>query len=148
MSRSVRLTILVIAVAAFPLPACRRPAPPPPGTGVELVPVAALPADPEDGVWNMADEFIADLLPQDLVEPRKLHPTTTAVRVRAVTDGKDVAFRLEWSDPSDDDTSDPARFSDACAVQKVISTGRPFSPICGAGTVGSILAGSLSLIHI
>jgi len=117
MSRSVRLTILVIAVAAFPLPACRRPAPPPPGTGVELVPVAALPADPEDGVWNMADEFIADLLPQDLVEPRKLHPTTTAVRVRAVTDGKDVAFRLEWSDPSDDDTSDPARFSDACAVQ-------------------------------
>jgi len=33
----------------------------------------------------MADEFIADLLPQDLVEPRKLHPTTTAVRVRAVT---------------------------------------------------------------
>jgi len=117
MPRSLRLTILAVAAAAFLIPACRRPVPPPPLTGVEIVSVAALPSDPEDSGWMTAAEFTAALLPQDLVEPRTLQLTTETLRVRAVTDGKDVAFRLEWSDTSPDDMADPSHFSDACAVQ-------------------------------
>ena len=36
----------------------------------------------------------------------------------------------------------PSTVACQAAVQNVISTGRPFSPICGAGTVGSIFDGT------
>lgn len=117
MSSVFRLPSAVILLAALSVLGCRQAAPPPPPTGVELTPATALPTDPTDTAWNAAPEFVAPLLPQDLVEPRKLQPTTAAVRVRALTDGKQVAFRLEWEDETQDDTPRPANFSDACAVQ-------------------------------
>ncbi|MCX7669971.1 MAG: ethylbenzene dehydrogenase-related protein, partial [Anaerolineae bacterium] len=43
--------------------------------------------------------------------------TTEKVRVGALTDGREIAFRLQWIDGSNDDRSVPARFADACAVQ-------------------------------
>jgi hypothetical protein len=57
------------------------------------------------------------LIPQDMVEPRQLEPTTPEVRVRSATDGKRIAFLLEWADATADDMTKPAQFSDACAVQ-------------------------------
>jgi DMSO reductase family type II enzyme heme b subunit len=77
----------------------------------------ALPVDPGDALWSSAREFPAALIPQDMVEPRQLAPSTLEVRVRALSDGARVAFRLEWKDPSPDDMQMPAQFSDACAVQ-------------------------------
>ncbi len=117
MSRTVRLAIPAIVLAALSVLGCRQAAPPPAPTGVELASVASVPIDPTDTAWNSAPELVAQLLPQDLVEPRKLQPTTAEVRVRAITDGKQVAFRLEWADESQDDMPRPASFSDACAVQ-------------------------------
>jgi hypothetical protein len=57
------------------------------------------------------------MIPQDLVEPRLLTPTTAELRVRALTDGARVAFRLAWADSEASDASGPAKMVDACAVQ-------------------------------
>lgn len=78
---------------------------------------ATLPATPDDKAWQKAPEFVAPLLPQDMVEPRLLEASTAEVKVRAVSDGKQIAFRLEWADATKDDLADTGRFADACAVQ-------------------------------
>jgi len=85
----------------------------------EVVAVAAakLPADPGDPVWAGAPEHTAVMLPQDLVEPRLMTPSTPDVRVRSVTNGSGIAFRLEWADAAKNDTPGPAKMVDACAVQ-------------------------------
>jgi len=90
---------------------------PPPATEVVAKRAAALPADGRDPAWRQAPEFRAELLLQDLVEPRLLEASTSAVRVRALTDGRQVAFLLDWDDATRDEVPGAARFSDACAVQ-------------------------------
>lgn len=78
---------------------------------------AKLPADPNDAAWNSTTEHAAKLLPQDLVEPRLLTPTTAEVKVRALTDGSRVAFRLEWDDATNSNAPGPSKMVDACAIQ-------------------------------
>lgn len=78
---------------------------------------AQLPAGSDDRAWNGAPEHRAALLPQDLVEPRLMKPSTPEVAVRALTNGTEIAFRIEWPDESRDDTPGPSRMVDACAVQ-------------------------------
>ncbi len=77
----------------------------------------AVPGDPGDAAWGSAPSFVAPLLQQDMVEPRLMAPSTKEMRVRAISDGKDVAFRLEWDDANVDDLPRPGSFADACAVQ-------------------------------
>jgi DMSO reductase family type II enzyme heme b subunit len=79
--------------------------------------VAQLPSDPGDAAWNNAPEHLAKLVPQDLVEPRQLKPTTAEMKVRALAAGSDIAFRLEWSDANLSDAPGPAKMVDAAAVQ-------------------------------
>ena len=99
----------------MPLAGC-RPAPPPVN---EVVAVAAgsLPIDPGDAAWQQAPEHLAKLLPQDLVEPRLLTPSTPEVRVRALANGSEIALRLEWADAEVNDTPGPGAFLDGCAIQ-------------------------------
>jgi DMSO reductase family type II enzyme heme b subunit len=78
---------------------------------------ATLPAGPHDEAWLTAPEHVAKMIPQDLVEPRLLKPTTGDVRVRAITDGRQVVFRLEWADGDPSDRPGPGRMVDACAIQ-------------------------------
>ncbi len=84
---------------------------------VVAVPAAAVPVDPGDAAWNAAPEHVAKLILQDLVEPRQMKVTTTEVRVRAITTGSEVAFRLEWDDDTRSDAPGPSSMVDACAVQ-------------------------------
>jgi DMSO reductase family type II enzyme heme b subunit len=105
-------TLVVVGLLA----AC-TPAPPAPTTEVVAVRRAALPSDPADAAWREAPVFTAPLVLQDMVEPRLLEPSTDKVQVRAVTDGKRMAFRLEWADASNNDLPGLGRFADACAVQ-------------------------------
>ena len=84
---------------------------------VVIIPARSIPASPVDPVWDSAPEHLGKLLPQDLVEPRQLKATTPEVRVRSVSSGSDVAFRLEWTDPSQSDMPGPSKFLDACGVQ-------------------------------
>ncbi|MBI3786256.1 MAG: hypothetical protein HY270_22945 [Deltaproteobacteria bacterium] len=106
-----------ILSAALMLAACSPSAPPPPATEVVAARLATLPSDPNDAQWNQAPAFSAALLPQDMVEPRLLEASTDKVEVRALTDGKRIAFRLSWVDPTVDDLPGSGRFPDGCAVQ-------------------------------
>jgi DMSO reductase family type II enzyme heme b subunit len=112
-ARRSRPTLLLVAVL---LAGCQK-APPPPVTEVILTATASLPAEPNHAAWQNAPEYAAKLLLQDMVEPRQLKPTTAEVRVRALQNGKEVAFRLEWADATQNNTPGPAKFSDGCAVQ-------------------------------
>jgi DMSO reductase family type II enzyme heme b subunit len=109
-----RVTLLVLLAGVGA--GCRE-ATPAPTPDVVVISRASLPAGPGDAAWRQAPVHIAPLILQDMVEPRQLQPTTREVRVRAVTDGARVAFRMEWTDGSRDDTPGPARFADAVAVQ-------------------------------
>lgn len=84
---------------------------------VVAIRAATLPDDPGAEVWQEAPEHVAKLLPQDLVEPRLVTPSTAEVRVRAMTNGSQIAFRLEWADAEVNDLPGAGRFSDGCAVQ-------------------------------
>ncbi len=85
----------------------------------EVVAVTAkqLPTDPGDPAWDKVSEHVAKLVLQDLVEPRLMEASTPEVHVRAITDGTEVAFRLQWADPTINDAPGPMHFLDACAVQ-------------------------------
>lgn len=86
-------------------------------TEVVAVPAQKPVATPADGAWDSAPEHVAKLLVQDLVEPRLMKPSTAEVRVRALQNGGEMAFRLDWKDGTQNDLPGPAKFLDGCAVQ-------------------------------
>ncbi|MEN6494687.1 MAG: ethylbenzene dehydrogenase-related protein [Thermoguttaceae bacterium] len=96
---------------------CRQAPPPAPLSDVVVAACTALPRTPDAPVWDGTPEHVAKLIAQDLVEPRLLKLSTAEVRVRALSDGRRLAFRLAWADPTKDDLGGAARFTDACAVQ-------------------------------
>jgi len=107
--------LLAASLMACLAAACARPVPP--ASEVEAVFVESLPADAGAAAWRSVPVYTAQLIPQDLVEPRLMQPSTPRLRVQAATDGRRVAFRLAWDDATADDVPGPARFPDACAVQ-------------------------------
>jgi len=84
---------------------------------VVVVDRPAVTLDPNDRAWNDLPEHVAPLLLQDMVDPRLMEASTSVVHVQAMTDGKDIAFRLSWDDATMNDMPGPAKFTDACAVQ-------------------------------
>ncbi|MBM3734774.1 MAG: hypothetical protein FJW39_03235 [Acidobacteria bacterium] len=106
---------LALAGALMATVACQTKAPV--ANEVVAMPVAKLPAAPQDSGWSAASEHTAKLLPQDLVDPRLMKASTAEVRVRAVASGSEIAFRLEWTDPVVNDLPGPGRFLDGCAIQ-------------------------------
>ena len=115
MRSPLRASAAIAAVIVTLGPGC-RPAPAP-SPDVVALRVAALPDSPADDAWREAPEHVAKMIPQDLVEPRLMTPSTGEVRVRALTDGARVAFRLEWADADKNDRPGPSQMVDACAVQ-------------------------------
>lgn len=111
MSRTLVILVVLLALLA----GCSRG--PARVNEVVAVPVSTIALNPADASWNAIPEHLAKLLPQDLVEPRVLKPTTPEVHVRSISNGADIAFRLEWLDNAADDKPGPAKFIDACAIQ-------------------------------
>jgi DMSO reductase family type II enzyme heme b subunit len=116
MSRTLARSLIVSAALAALASACAKKPVLSPGE-VDAVHLAALPSDPLDAAWAALPVHIAPLVPQDMVEPRLLKATTPEIRVRAATNGTDVAFLLEWPDATKNDLPGPGQFVDACAVQ-------------------------------
>jgi hypothetical protein len=114
---TIQYALLAAAVAQLSSSGCRKAEPPAPEQNVRVVPASELPNDPGDKAWQTAPEFEARLLLQDLVEPRQMKASTELVRVRALGNGNEVAFRLAWNAPAPSDLPGAARFPDACAVQ-------------------------------
>lgn len=111
-----RVAFGISGIAALSLAACREEPQPVP-SGIVVSSAVTLPLDPQDDAWDQTPEYVTQLVPQDMVEPRQMTPTTPEVLVRALTNGTDLAIRLEWEDASTDDVPALARFSDACAIQ-------------------------------
>ena len=108
--------IAALALIAL-VAACKGGPPAAPSAEVVVAHRAQLPSDAGDAAWRDAPVYTAALVLQDMVEPRLLEPSTDKVQVRALSDGKTIAFRLEWTDQSVNDLPGLGRFSDACAVQ-------------------------------
>src|SRR5690242_1013807 len=75
--------VLLVLVAL--LAGCKKT--PMPTNEVVAFRVSSLPTSPMDEAWAQVPEHVAKLVPQDLVEPRQMRPTTTEVRVQTVTNG-------------------------------------------------------------
>lgn len=84
---------------------------------VVSVTAAEAPLSPDAAAWNDAPIHVAQLLLQDLVEPRLMEASTPDVEVRSLNNGTEIAFRMQWTDPSLNDLPGPGRFLDGCAIQ-------------------------------
>ncbi len=59
-----------------------------------------LPTGPDDGAWAGVEGFYVPLVGQIIRKPRWFAPRVDAVWVQAVHDGRRLALRLAWDDPS------------------------------------------------
>ena len=60
----------------------------------------ALPASPDDSTWNAVERFWVPLVGQVIIKPRWFSPTIDGVWVQGIHDGRALALRLTWHDPS------------------------------------------------
>jgi DMSO reductase family type II enzyme heme b subunit len=65
-----------------------------------------LPTTPDDAAWNGVERFWIPLVGQVIAKPRWFAPTVDGVWVQALHDGRSLALRLTWDDPSK--SPDPA----------------------------------------
>jgi DMSO reductase family type II enzyme heme b subunit len=94
---------------------CRRTQTP--TAEVNVVQAKEITLDANAPVWDAVPLHASKMILQDLVDPRLLEPSTPEVQVKAITDGNEIAFRLEWTDETQNDLPGPKRFNDGCAVQ-------------------------------
>lgn len=114
MNRRTALLILALAVTA----ACSRgPAQDTQQVSAKLVSQPLPFEDPASALWNQAPEHPAQLMVQDVTEPKLVEPGVTLVKVRALHNRDWVVFRLEWSDASNNLIPFSGRSSDAAALQ-------------------------------
>jgi DMSO reductase family type II enzyme heme b subunit len=59
-----------------------------------------LPTTPDDPAWNNVDRFWIPLVGQIIAKPRWFAPTVDGVWVQALHDGRSLALRVSWDDPS------------------------------------------------
>lgn len=65
-----------------------------------------LPATVDDEAWQSAERFYVPLVGQVVVEPRWFMPSVDGVWVQALHNGRELALRIVWHDPSE--SPDPA----------------------------------------
>jgi len=107
-------TIAIICCLIF-LMSCQRAQVP--TAEVNVVQVKEITLDPNDAAWDPVSLHVSKMILQDLVEPRLLEASTPEVQVKAMTDGTEIALRLEWPDETQNDIPGPKHFIDGCAVQ-------------------------------
>jgi len=83
-----------------------------------------LPVGPADKAWNKAKPVDIHMEAQRSIRPGINEPSVPLVKVSSLNNGSEIAFLLEWQDPTRNDTANmPDKFSDACAVQFPMSNG-------------------------
>lgn len=88
-----------------------------PTVEVNVAQVKEITLDPNASAWDAISLHTSKMILQDLVDPRLMEPSTAEVNVKAITDGAQIAFRIEWIDATQNDTPGPKHFIDGCAVQ-------------------------------
>ncbi|MEZ5098381.1 MAG: ethylbenzene dehydrogenase-related protein [Thermoleophilia bacterium] len=93
--------------------------------------------DPASEAWYEAAPIVVPLGPQQAVPPYLGSASIAELVVEALHDDDELALRLGWDDPSQDDLSGIGRFGDAVAVQlptaaggtPAITMGAPGAPV-------------------
>ena len=76
-----------------------------------------VPLDPNSDVWKDVKQLIVPMGPQNLVAPGLAEGSVSSVKVKSVHNGTDIAYLLEWYDPTENDTETMMdKFSDAAAM--------------------------------
>lgn len=65
--------------------------------------------DPESGQWDIAEPMDVRMAGQVIVEPRWQNQSIDMAHVKALYNGKEVAFLIEWDDPFRDLSHDPSK---------------------------------------
>jgi DMSO reductase family type II enzyme heme b subunit len=110
-----RFSILLFILGLLITGACKKVQTPTPEVNVAQVKEITL--DPNAAVWDSVSLHASKMILQDLVEPRLMEPSTPDIQVKAITNGTEIAFRLEWPDETQNDMPGPKKFNDGCAVQ-------------------------------
>jgi hypothetical protein len=101
--------------------------------------VPVIPEDPSDAAWIGIGPVAVALLPQQMVPPMLAEGSIREVRLRALHDGRDIAFHLAWEDDAADDVNAMDRFTDAVAVQL---------PLVDDGTTPVLMGAAGKPVHI
>jgi DMSO reductase family type II enzyme heme b subunit len=73
--------------------------------------------DPAAAFWQASPATAVTLLPQAMTLPSNLEPAVQSLQVKAVHDGKWVAFLLEWRDATESDRIVVDQFGDQVAIE-------------------------------
>jgi len=85
--------------------------------------------DPTAAFWKEAPSTVVSLMAQPMVTPRPESTLTNEVKVQAVHDGKNIAFRLTWKDAEPSEAGPLGTFSDAAAIQFPVKAGDTPPPV-------------------
>ncbi len=84
-----------------------------------------LPAeDPRDGAWAAAAPVAVAVQPQQIAPPFLREGFLEEILVRALHNGKELGFLVEWDDPALDELSGINIYNDAIAIQLPARAGR------------------------
>lgn len=75
-----------------------------------------LPSAPDDAAWAKISPMTLPLSGQIITRPVWPEPTARALTVRAIHNGKELAFLLEWQDNTKNDRLTPGTFRDGVAI--------------------------------
>jgi len=75
-----------------------------------------IPVAPDDPLWQKIPPMTLPLSGQIITRPVWPEPTARALAVRAVHNGTDIAFLLEWQDNTKNDRLTPGTFRDGVAI--------------------------------
>ena len=73
--------------------------------------------------WWDAPYVEVDVFPQQMARPMLEEASIKTIRVQALTDGEQIAWRVSWPDPTPDGNVDVSRFSDGVAVEFPLDEG-------------------------
>jgi hypothetical protein len=90
-------------------------------------------AEPASEAWYEAVPVVVPLLPQQVAPPFLERADVSQLLVEALHDGSELALRLGWDDPDQDDLSGIGRFGDAAAVQLPTAAAAAAPPITMGG---------------
>ncbi len=78
-----------------------------------------LPIDPDDAAWNEAETMDMRLAGQVIAAPRWQNPSIEMVTIQALSNDKDIAFKLTWDDPFKDIVHDQSQEFDSVEIATV-----------------------------
>jgi DMSO reductase family type II enzyme heme b subunit len=98
-----------------------------------------IPTDPTDPFWSnygptKGKHIVIDLDPQMITNPMWPNPATKWVNVKAATNGKEIAVRLSWTDPTRNDVMvQSQQYKDQAAIMFPVNQGGEEPPFTMGG---------------